>query len=355
MSQRDLVAELRAARIEAPSEVRARVRLIAAADTTPVRRRAFTWRRALVVALPVAAAVAARSSSRGRPIAHRQQCPSSGPASQPLGAFGRPAEVVLDSGHPAPGAVGDARATLRRLPRRCASRRRAVSRPASSARSRSPSRSAATPARSTRPPPAQAGSADLALKIPRTHIQEAIARLSAIGTITAEQVDVQDLQTGLNATDRTIARLQSQLADLRSRASVHAHERAHRRSRRFRSSASSVARPPRFGRPATPRSGCISAPPPRRRRKAHHGPLHGLGVAFRWLGIGAVYTLALGAPLLLVVLARVDRDADDPQAPRGRSAQPFLIWAKIRNVGSPTGSSSNSGLMQPSSSSSRDS
>ena len=49
MSQRDLVAELRAARIEAPSEVRARVRLIAAADTTPVRRRAFTWRRTLIV------------------------------------------------------------------------------------------------------------------------------------------------------------------------------------------------------------------------------------------------------------------------------------------------------------------
>jgi hypothetical protein len=32
---------------------------------------------------------------------------------------------------------------------------------------------------------------------------------------------------------------------------------------------------------------------------SHHGPLHGLGVAFRWLGIGAVYALALGAPLLL--------------------------------------------------------
>ena len=59
MSQRDLVAELRAARIEAPPEVQARVRLIAAADTTSTRRRTFTWRRALVLAVPVAAAVAA--------------------------------------------------------------------------------------------------------------------------------------------------------------------------------------------------------------------------------------------------------------------------------------------------------
>src|SRR5258706_1679545 len=57
MSQRDLTAELRGARITAPPELRERVRLIAAADTTPTRR--FTWRRGLVVALPVAAAIAA--------------------------------------------------------------------------------------------------------------------------------------------------------------------------------------------------------------------------------------------------------------------------------------------------------
>src|SRR5882724_8224596 len=57
MSQRDLTAELRGARMTAPSELRERVRLIAAADTTATRR--FTWRRALVVALPVAAAIAA--------------------------------------------------------------------------------------------------------------------------------------------------------------------------------------------------------------------------------------------------------------------------------------------------------
>src|SRR5262249_47495877 len=31
-----------------------------------------------------------------------------------------------------------------------------------------------------------------------------------------------------------------------------------------------------------------------------HGPLHNLGVAFRWIGIVAVYVLALAAPFLLV-------------------------------------------------------
>ena len=34
--------------------------------------------------------------------------------------------------------------------------------------------------------------------------------------------------------------------------------------------------------------------------KHHHGPLHGLGVAFRWIGIGAVYALAIGVPLVLL-------------------------------------------------------
>src|SRR5689334_18489168 len=57
MSQRDLAAELRAARTAAPDHVREQVRLIAAAATPPPRRS--TWRRAVVLAVPVAAAVAA--------------------------------------------------------------------------------------------------------------------------------------------------------------------------------------------------------------------------------------------------------------------------------------------------------
>ena len=57
MSQRDLVAELRGSRIAAPAELRAHVRSIAAGAPAPGNR--FTWRRALVVALPAAAAIAA--------------------------------------------------------------------------------------------------------------------------------------------------------------------------------------------------------------------------------------------------------------------------------------------------------
>jgi hypothetical protein len=45
--------------------------------------------------------------------------------------------------------------------------------------------------------------------------------------------------------------------------------------------------------------------------KQGHGPLHGLGVAFRWLGIGLVYGLALGGPAVLVLA---------------------LIWFSVRTV-----------------------
>src|SRR5947207_3913863 len=58
MSQLDLVAELRGARLPAPPELRERVRLIAAAGAGD-RRRRLTRRRALVIAVPLAATLAA--------------------------------------------------------------------------------------------------------------------------------------------------------------------------------------------------------------------------------------------------------------------------------------------------------
>jgi hypothetical protein len=37
------------------------------------------------------------------------------------------------------------------------------------------------------------------------------------------------------------------------------------------------------------------------RNEVHHGPLHRLGIALLWLGIGAVYFLVLGTPVVLVL------------------------------------------------------
>ncbi len=59
------------------------------------------------------------------------------------------------------------------------------------------------------------GYAHIVLRIPTGNVREAIRRLSALGTITAENVSIQDLQVQVNTTDQRIARLQTQLAALR--------------------------------------------------------------------------------------------------------------------------------------------
>jgi hypothetical protein len=299
MSQRDLVAELRAARVEAPSEVRARVRLIAASDTTPPGRRTFTWRRALVVALPVAAAVAA-TIVVARPTHNR--------------VADQPQRAIVHGAALAPSLKRQAGASVFATPAPAPSTTRVQRFGAYLAlRVQTPNgvstgvkralqitKSLGGYAGSVHATTTSAGgSADLTLKIPRAHIQEAIARLSALGTIAAEQVDVQDLQNGLNATARTIARLQRELAALRVQPqSVANAARIAALTRQIQVLQRAEAATVRTARYATVRLHLGTAAP--KPAKAQHGPLHGLVVAFRWIGIGAIYVLARGAPLLLV-------------------------------------------------------
>ena len=301
MSQRDLVAELRAARIEAPPEVRARVRLIAAADTTTVRRRTFTWRRALVVAIPVAAAVAATIVFT-RPSHQTKAVP---PVYSAAVAHGSAAAVpslklapsIVATPAPAPSTTrvqryGAYLALRVPTPNGVSSGVKQALRITKSLGGYAGSVHASTTA--------QSGSADLKLKIPRTHVQEAIAQLSAIGTITAEQVDVQDLQATVNTTDRTIARLQRELTALRAQPQTSSTtSRIAALVRQIQNLQRANASTIRTARYATVNLHLGTAAP--KPAKAHHGPLHGLAVAFRWLGIGAVYALALGAPFLLVL------------------------------------------------------
>ena len=300
MSQRDLVAELRAARIEAPSEVRARVRLIAAADTTPVRRRTFTWRRALVVAVPVAAAVAATIVFT-RPSHQTQAVPPVERAIDHGSVAGVPslklAPSVVGTPAPAPSTTriqryGAYLALRVPTPNGVSTGVKQALQVTKALGGYAGSVHASTTA--------QSGSADLKLRIPRTHVQEAIARLSAIGTITAEQVDVQDLQTTVNATDRTIARLQRELAKLRAETQTTSMAaRIAALTRRIQGLQRAQAATIRNARYATVNLHLGTAAP--KPAKAHHGPLHGLAVAFRWVWIGAVYALALGAPFLLLL------------------------------------------------------
>jgi hypothetical protein len=300
MSQRDLVAELRGARIAAPAEVRARVRLIAAADTTRTRPT-FTWRRALVLAVPVAAAIGAAivltRPSHSPPVA----VPVERSIVHGASSSAAQGKALSTPAVPAPLAPAPSATRVQRYGAYLALR---VADPdgvsAGVKRALRITRSLGGYAGSVHATTTgTAGSADLTLRIPRTHVQEAIARLSALGTITAEQVDVQDLQTGLNTTDRTIARLQRQLAALRAEPPSEANTiRIAALVRQIQGLQRAEAATIRTARYATIRLhlGTAAAKP----APAHHGPLHGLRVVFRWAGIGAVYVLALGAPLLLV-------------------------------------------------------
>jgi hypothetical protein len=157
----------------------------------------------------------------------------------------------------------------------------------------------------------KSAAAELTLKVPRSHLREAMTRLSALGTITAEHLDVQDLTAGVNETDRAIARLQRQLTDLR------AQEQTAQVRQRIARLTASVARLQRQ-RAATIRAAHYAtvdlqlrtqqvSPP----HKQGHGPLHGLGTMLMWLGIGAVYVLVLGTPIALVVV---------------------LVWLAVRTV-----------------------
>jgi hypothetical protein len=300
MSQRDLAAELRAARIPAPSHVREHVRLIAATASPPPRR--IPWRRAFVVALPLAAAVAAVVVVT-RPTSQHQATPplvehgvptTLQPQTKQFQAQGRAASTA-----PAPsptraqkyGAYIALRVATRAAVSDGVKRALAIT---TSLGGYPVSVNASTED--------TGASADLTLKVPRRNVTQAITRLSALGTITGEQVDVQDAQAGINSTDRLLARLQKQLTALRAQEQTDAVKQQiaslTARVERLQRQEAATLRATHYATINLHMATKPVAPP----HKHHgHGPLYGLGVAFRWIGIGAVYGLALGVPLLLLI------------------------------------------------------
>jgi hypothetical protein len=302
MSQRDLVAELRGSRIAAPAELRAHVRSIAASGA-PAPSNRFTWRRALVVALPAAAAIAAvlvvtRPDSNQTAVSHagtQTTLRAEKSLAVPPNAQSGSAGTTRLAPQTAPGRVqryGAYLALRVPTPDGVSDGVKRALKIASSLGGYPTSVHASSHGK--------AASADLTLKVPRTHVQAAITRLSALGTITSEQVDVQDVQAGLNATDRTITRLQAQLATLRAAEQTDAVKAKiaalTMRIQRLQRDAAAKIRAAHFATIS------LHLQTPAKAAPAPHGdgPLHGLGVAFRWIGIGAVYALALGVPLLLL-------------------------------------------------------
>jgi hypothetical protein len=302
MSQRDLVAELRAAHVEAPPEVRERVRLVAAGAPAPPRR--ITWRRALVVVVPVAAAIAATivftrpSSNDNRTalehIAVNTPATVRGLAPATPAATDRAAKALAVPSAKNRVQIYDATLSLRVEHARDVSNGvKQALRITASLGGFSQSVHAETHGESA--------TADLRLRIPRSHVQEAMAKLAQLGTITDENVSTVDQTALLNNTEREIARLQKQVAALR------AEPKSVENDRRIAALVSRIEHLQR-GAATTRRNAHyatvslhLETPIVTVVQKHKHGPLHGVGVALKWLGIGAVYALAIGAPVAVLL------------------------------------------------------
>lgn len=307
MSQPDLVAQLSGVRPVAPAELRERVRTIAAGAAPRPGR--LTWRRAVPVAIALAAATVAavtlipggaNRQTAPRPLPVEDITAASGIAKAPSIASGSASSHLPKSIAPAP--------STKRLQRYSASLqlRLADTRAVSDATKRALRIAAALggyPSRVNVDAAGSSGYATIVLRIPVGNVQKAVTRLSALGTIIGESVAIQDLQNQVDATSRLIARLQKSLADWRALTPTddtqkHIDSLTAQIERLQRGRASTV----RTAQYASVELQLTTRTPTVVVRHHHRGPLHGLAVAFRWAGIGSIYAVALGAPLVLLVL-----------------------------------------------------
>jgi hypothetical protein len=155
---------------------------------------------------------------------------------------------------------------------------------------------------------ARRGSAEVVVRVPRARVGLAVTRLSGLGTVAAEQVSVSDLQAGLDATGLRIEHLEKSLAAALHASSsptntrlVAALEAQILGLQRARAATLAAARDATVTVKLATRAPVVKRPP--RHTPAAHGPFHDLGVAFRFVGIGLVYALALGTPLALLLAA----------------------------------------------------
>jgi hypothetical protein len=319
MSQLDLIAELRASRPTAPPELRLRVRDLSA--SAPAPRRRLTWRRALVVVVPVAAAAALAvvllPGDGDRTVA-TQTLPTATDTPYDFSVTGSPstAQSHLSAITPpsAKAASGAERALAPTAPPTSRTRAQRYSAtltvrlPTASAVSAATTRALRIVAalggypQTVRVDAAQKdASAYVVVRVPRNRVQDAVRRLGALGTIVGENVSIQDLQAGVDTTGRKIARLQGKLNALRAQPvtpeSTKQIAALKTQLERLRLARAATLRAAHYATVELRLQTPPAAPP-----AAEHedGPLHDLGVAFRWIGIGAVYALALGAPLLLL-------------------------------------------------------
>ena len=225
-SSPDLIYELRASRPSAPSELRARVREIAAEQ--PARAAWPSWRfpvrRGLLVAVPAAAAIAFASAGVLGLARSDTPSPESLRQQESLAADSAAGKTAQEA---APGALSDPSAqstigpTADRAQRVSAtltvevSDADAVSRAAQDALDLT--RSLGGYVVSSSVATGEEGSAAITVRVPVGKVQDAITRLSGLGRIVSQQVTIDDLQATLDELDKREASVRSQIARIRAR------------------------------------------------------------------------------------------------------------------------------------------
>jgi Domain of unknown function (DUF4349) len=314
MSQPDLLTQLQESRPIAPAELRERIARLAA-EASPPPRRPVSRRRLFTVLVPVTAAavvVGAVALTRGgapRQAAFVEHAPppvaaatagaaATDTAVQPpaLQKSSAPAAKGLTTVSPSRTRVQDYSASLQlRLanPKAVSDASEQAVRIATSLGGYQSSVNVSAGGNS--------GYADLVLRIPVTRVRVAISRLSALGTIIGENVSIRDRQTQVDAATRKITRLKALLAGWQ------AQSQTTETQQHIAALTTQIGRLQR-ARAATVRTASyatvhleLTTRTPVAPVHQGHGPLHQLGVIFRWAGIGAVYGLALGAPVAVLL------------------------------------------------------
>lgn len=217
MTSPDLTHELRAARPTAPATLRARVREIAAEEPRPT----WSWprlpRRTALIVVPAAVALAMASAGilgfarsdvstdAGRQLTLEEKAM---PEAAPSTEFGAAQDSTVG---PTPGRAQRVSATLTVE----VADADAVSRAAQDAIDLT--RSLGGHIVSATVATGEEGSASLTVRVPVARVQDAIAGLSGLGRIVAQQVTIDDLQAELDALERRQASLRAQIARITAR------------------------------------------------------------------------------------------------------------------------------------------
>ena len=335
MSTADLTALLRESRPVAPETLRDRVRAIAAsADASHASRFRLPALPRLRVAVPVVAATAVAAAALiavvrpGHQAARREAA---------TGAAGSTLSTVDGANHTYSAQAAPAKTTPRRTlaPDRPASTGAAPTPTAGRAQDyeaqiglevnddaelSSATKRAMAIARalggfvlSAQYASSETGTAALTLRVPVERVQDAIAQLTALGRITSQQVQIQDLQGQLDQLERQIDTLRGRIAHITAllanpdltatrRVELEAQRAALQAVlRRERQQRGSTARQAALATIqltlATKQQSATPLPSSRFRRS-----LHQLGRVLAWEGIGAVYAVAVTLPFALVGL-----------------------------------------------------